>query len=210
MSSQYSGYTDNVFINCPFDDQYKPLLNAIIFTIFDCGFVARSALEVEDGAEVRMDKIYRLIDDCKFGIHDLSRTELDETNQLPRFNMPLELGCFLGAKRFGENKHKSKKALILDVERYRYQAFISDIAGQDIRAHNNDVNEVIRVVRNFLQRDSRRVTVPGANIIIEHYQRFIQTLPQMANDLRMDEEELGFNDICILSSVWLTEAGEIE
>ena len=36
-----SVYSDHVFINCPFDDQYKPLFNAIVFAIHDCGFVAR-------------------------------------------------------------------------------------------------------------------------------------------------------------------------
>jgi len=33
--------------------------------------------------------------------HDISRTELNE-HSLPRFNMPLELGLFLGASRFGQ------------------------------------------------------------------------------------------------------------
>ncbi len=49
---------------------------------------------------------------------------------LPRFNMPLELGIFLGAKRFGSQKQKQKNGLILDREKYRYQSFCSDIAGQ--------------------------------------------------------------------------------
>ena len=48
--------------------------------------------------------------------------------------MPLELGIFLGAKRFGRAEQKGKVCLILDTERYRYQQFMSDIAGQDISA----------------------------------------------------------------------------
>ena len=82
------------------------------------------------------------IRDSPYGVHDISKTEPDESG-LPRFNMPLELGPFLGAKRFGGTDQGSKKALVLDREPYRYQTFISDIAGQDIHAHGGDVVALI-------------------------------------------------------------------
>ena len=91
-------YTDNVFINCPFDDEYTELFYAAVFAIFDCGFVARCTLEDDDSGQVRIDKIQAIIKICKYGIHDVSRTELCDQNNLPRFNMPLELGMFFGAK----------------------------------------------------------------------------------------------------------------
>lgn len=47
-------YNYNVFINCPFDSDYKPLFDAMIFAIHDCGFVARCALEEGDTSQVRM------------------------------------------------------------------------------------------------------------------------------------------------------------
>jgi len=37
-------YNDNVFLNCPFDPEYRQIFNAIVFTIYDCGFVARCSL----------------------------------------------------------------------------------------------------------------------------------------------------------------------
>jgi hypothetical protein len=55
-----AGYNLNVFVNCPFDDSYLPLMEALIFAIHDCGFIARSALEAEDSSEVRIDKIARI------------------------------------------------------------------------------------------------------------------------------------------------------
>jgi hypothetical protein len=56
----------------------------------------------------------------QFGIHDVSRVELDESNKLPRFNMPLELGLFLGAKSFSdEARQKKKRCLILDSDPHR-------------------------------------------------------------------------------------------
>jgi hypothetical protein len=88
-----------VFINCPFDAAYRPLFEGIVFAVHDCGYIARCSLEVTDASQVRIEKISGIIASCKFGIHDISRTELDAATRLPRFNMPLELGMFLGAKR---------------------------------------------------------------------------------------------------------------
>ena len=105
-------------------------------------FIPRCALEEDDASQVRIDKIYEIIADCRYGIHDISRIELDEPSGFPRFNMPLELGVFLGAKKFGSEEQKGKKCLILDKEPYRYQHFMSDIAGQDIQDHSNTQEEI--------------------------------------------------------------------
>jgi hypothetical protein len=131
-----SGLKDGVFVNCPFDQAYKHLFDAIVFAIHDCGFAARCALEASDSSEVRFQKICAIIAECRYGVHDISRTEPNEDG-LPRFNMPLELGVFLGAKVFGGRRDRAKVCLVLDAERYRYQKFCSDLAGVDIEAHAN-------------------------------------------------------------------------
>ena len=59
----------HVFINCPFDAGYRPILNAILFAVFDLGFVA---LEEEDTGEFRLSRIERIIEECRYGINDLS------------------------------------------------------------------------------------------------------------------------------------------
>ena len=84
-------YSTSVFINCPFDNQYKALFEAVVFAVAECGFQPRCALEVEDASEVRIEKIFKIIAGCRYGIHDISRTEPDRTSGLPRFNMPFEL-----------------------------------------------------------------------------------------------------------------------
>ncbi len=196
-------YNDNVFINCPFDSVYKPLFDAIVFTIHDCGFIPRCALEEDDASEVRIDKIYNIIAGCRYGIHDISRTELDADSGLPRFNMPLELGIFLGAKKFGIEEQKRKKCLILDTERYRFQQFISDIAGQDIQAHNNSSKEVIMQVRNWLRNASRRETIPSGSIIWRRYRDFRRDLPQTARECQLTVEDLIFNDYTLVITRWL-------
>lgn len=197
----------NVFINCPFDDDYRDMMYAIVFVVHDCGFVARSALEISDSGEVRINKIMDLISECRFGIHDLSRTELDPLNELPRFNMPLELGLFLGARRFGGKSQKEKVCLVLDREQYRYQKFMSDISGQDIESHGGQPEQAIRIVRDWLRnatRDSGSI-VPGGTRMVERYQAFREDLPGMCEEVHIAPEELIFNDFTTLTATWLQE-----
>ena len=199
-----SNYNDNVFINCPFDTAYKPLFDALVFAVYDCGFIARCALEEEDASQVRIDKIYSIIADCRYGIHDISRTELDKVSGFPRFNMPLELGIFLGAKKFGAD-HKGKKCLVLDKEPYRYQQFISDIAGQDIQAHDNLSETIVKHVRNWLRTASGRKTIPSASVIWTRYQDFLKDLPQTVQRYNLRVDEMIFNDYTLVVEEWLVE-----
>ncbi len=201
-TSKYSG---SVFINCPFDTQYLTIFNAIVFAVFDCGFVARCAMEIDDSSQVRIDKIFKIIQGSNYGIHDISRTELDDKTGLPRFNMPLELGLFLSAKRFGDKRQKSKVCLILDREPFRYQSFISDIAGQDIKDHSNDPEKAIKIVRDWLSDSSRRKTIPGGREICRRYSKFRTDLPMLCGGIRIEEDEMTFNDYTNIVSVWLNQ-----
>lgn len=149
----------SVFINCPFDDGYKPILRAMVFTILASGYHPRCALDATDGADVRVGKIAAMIGECDWGIHDLSRIEVD-TAGIPRFNMPMELGLHLGARLFGEGRHRRKRALILEAEPHRYDAVLSDISGQDIEVHGNDPDQAIRCVRNWLSDHRPRSAPP--------------------------------------------------
>ena len=193
----------DVFINCPFDDGYRPIFNALVFAIYDLGFVARCAREADDSGEVRIAKIERIIEECKFGIHDISEVKLDKVNRLPRFNMPLELGMFMGCKRFGGKAQTRKICLILDIEQYRYQKFISDIAGQDIRAHEGKIGGAIRAVRNWLATASKRQALPGAKTVSGHYKRFSRDLPRLCQEAELDTDDLTFSDLSDLIVGWL-------
>ena len=200
-------YAESVFINCPFDANYKPLFHAIVFVVFDCGYVARCTMEIDDASQVRVEKISRIVQESKFGIHDISRTELDSGTGLPRFNMPLELGMFLSAKRFGDDRQKLKVCLVLDREPYRYQSFISDIAGQDIRPHFDTPGKAIKIVRNWLSDSSRRKTIPGGKEICRRYDRFREDLPDLCDAIKIEEDEMTFNDYAHLVSEWLKVNG---
>lgn len=196
-------YELSIFLNVPFDEDYKPIFDALIYAVYDCGFIPRSALEADDGASVRFKKVQDLIAASQFAIHDVSRTELDPVNALPRFNMPLELGLFIGAKVYGSPKHRRKGCLILDRERYRYQKFISDIAGHDIKSHAGDPHQATAAVRDWLRTSSGRRSIPSAANVKRRYARFLKDLPTLCDSLGLERDELTYVDYCHTVEIWL-------
>ena len=180
----------NVFINCPFTEDYASLFEAMIFTILACGFLPRSALERSDSGEVRIDKITRLVKASPYSIHDLSAVELDESNRLPRFNMPFELGLTLGLKAAG-GAHARHKVLILEDQKYTSQKCLSDIAGQDLQAHGRDVERMILKVRNWLRTETG-LNLPGPTQISIALQSFRAVLPNSCEDVGISRDEIPF------------------
>jgi hypothetical protein len=203
-----ASYAASVFINCPFDPGYRPMLFAASFAILDCGYQPRCAQEEEDAGEVRVEKIKRMIQDCKFGLHDISETGLG-TNGLPRFNMPYELGLFLGARHFGDEQQRAKATLIVDREPYRYQAFLSDISGQDIRTHGGSPEQLITHVRNWLSTATQRKTIPGGAVIRQRHGAFMEQLPELCAGLQLQPADLLFNEFASIASTWLRQQDKV-
>lgn len=182
-----------MFVNCPFDAPFRPLLDGIVFTLMFCGFTVRNALELRDSGDLRLSKIMRLIENCRFSVHDISRVELDDASGLPRFNMPIELGIALGMKHLGRAKLRDHMLLVLDTERYRYQRFASDLAGVDIAAHGGRLADVVGEVRAFLAPHASS-HLPGAAAILDGHAAFLAELPTIAAAAQQGEAELTYAD----------------
>lgn len=198
----------SVFINCPFDADYWPLLEVMVFTVIACGFNPRSALEESDSSVNRLEKIQKLIGQAAFGIHDISRVKVSGPRGLPRFNMPFELGLDIGCKRHGSAAQRSKKLLVLDKLPYRYQKCLSDIAGQDIKAHGENVNKVMTVVRDWLRMASGRTELPGPDRIKRDFRRFSIALPGMCAAAGLRRGMLPFVEYVALVREALSVANE--
>lgn len=157
-------YGVNVFVNCPFDERYLPLLRPLVFTIIYLNLNPRIALERTDSGESRLGKIVQLIRESKYSIHDLSRSEANAAGELYRLNMPFELGLDYGCRLYGDAKHREKVALVLEAKPHRYKAAISDLAGADIECHNDEPYMVFRVVRNWLKNVCLKTAAGAAQI----------------------------------------------
>jgi len=140
----------SVFVNCPFDDGFSPLLQAIAFCVADLGFFPRLAPENSNNGASRLERIIELVRESQFGIHDLSRCKAADAGEYYRLNMPFELGLDHSAARFGTGALAKKSILILEETRYDYQKSLSDISGWDIEAHDGDHIKAVRKVSRWL------------------------------------------------------------
>jgi len=119
----------SVFVNCPYDEDFRALFDATVFASICCGFMPRSALETGTVAEPRMARILRAIAASKYSIHDLSRCVGEGDANLARFNMPLELGIAMAHRQLSRRVTARHDWLVLVPLGHQYQAFVSDIAG---------------------------------------------------------------------------------
>jgi hypothetical protein len=164
-------FADSVFINCPFDQDYAPILQGILFCIIFIGLRPRIATESSDSGKVRLNKISGLIENSRYSIHDLSRIKAKSKDEFFRLNMPFELGLDYGCRQYYGHGREAKSMLILESTRYEYQAAISDLAGCDVEAHGGDFETAVRKVRNWL-RSEAKADAPGAARIISAYLDF--------------------------------------
>ena len=170
MSRATANFSKNVFVNCPFDSDYLALLRPLLFTVLYLGYAPRIASAWLDSGEPRITKIVELIRQSKFSVHDLSRIASSEKEELYRLNMAFELGVDFGCRTFGDVE--SKKFLILEKERFRYQKALSDLSGSDIKNHNNEPEDLVREVRNwFVETTSSRLA--SGTLIWEHFNEFM-------------------------------------
>lgn len=183
------GANYSVFINCPFDNEYREIFEAVHFCIAACGFLPRCALEVEDGAEARLSKLCRIIAECDRSVHDLSRTQVNK-NGMPRFNMPFELGLLMGAKHFGGKEHARKSALILIEKQHSLPPYMSDLGGNDPSAHAGDFSRAVTHVRRYLGMRPEGSPLPGPKHILTHFRKFQEDLPALARRQKLEVNEV--------------------
>lgn len=169
MTGLTPAFDRSVFINCPFDPDFAPILQAVAFCVAELGFYPRLAPESADNATSRLDRIVKLIKTSKYAIHDLSRSKATAPGEYYRMNMPFELGIDHGCRKFGAKKLRSKSILILERERYDYQKALSDIAGWDIHTHGGDYIEAVRHVSTWLKRQAGAKGVGATRIISQYY-----------------------------------------
>ena len=66
---------NGVFLNVPYDEEFSSLYVAYIVGLFQLGMVPHLASEIP-GGDRRLDRIFELIQSCRYSIHDLSRVEV--------------------------------------------------------------------------------------------------------------------------------------
>jgi len=182
-------FSKNVFINCPFDDEYIPLLRPLLFTLIYLDYNPRIALERFDSAEQRIQKICALIQASKFSIHDLSRTSARRRNEISRLNMPLELGIDYGCRLFKEGEMRNKIFLIFEQRPYLLQRALSNLSGVDVKAHGNEPEKVVREVRNWFVTNELG-TAASPSTIWDNFNEFMTDFYQKRGNEGFTDKDL--------------------
>ena len=195
---------DSVFMNCPFDEDYLPIMHAIIYTVYRCGFAPITAFTENNALVLRLKKLAKMMRKCPYGIHDISRTELDKGSSLPRFNMPFELGMFYGLYFYGRKKKGKPNGVILEKESYGYQKYISDLNGVDVKAHHDDPHIAINKIRDWFFADNRSNDIPDSIQIIYEYDQFYKVyLPKLGKKKNFTNKTIHFNDFCHVTEAYI-------
>ena len=155
-------------------------------------------LERIDSGYNRLTKIFTLIDLCDFGLHDISRTELN-ARQLRRFNMPFELGLALGRK-YSKRSGAASKMWVIDCEPHRYLESLSDLRGCDPAPHNNA--HCYTRVRDWLS-SYHIISLNGPNHLRDWFEQFSTDLPGMCQEWGINRSNLSFNDLVYTIRFWV-------
>lgn len=134
----------SIFINCPFDDEYLPLLRVLLFITRFYGFDVKIASAELDSKSNRLPRIKSLMGETKYSIHDLSRFRSDKAGEYYRMNMPFELGLDYGIG--GDDKI----FLIFESEPNKLKIALSDINGWDIRSHQDKPEKIVMEFRKWI------------------------------------------------------------
>jgi hypothetical protein len=133
----------HVFLNVPFDSQYRTLFTALIAGLTGLGCEPHCVLEISSSGRDRLDRIYELITDCGASIHDLSRVTLSGPLRVPRFNMPFELGLAYSLAQH-QSHHQPHRFFVFEARQYRLQASLSDLNGHDPHIHRGTQQGLLR------------------------------------------------------------------
>jgi hypothetical protein len=158
---------DAVFLNIPYDEEFRSLYIAYIVGLYQLGLIPHIASEISGGTR-RLDRVLALIQSCRYSIHDLSRVELTAgPPATPRFNMPLELGMTISWQILNPGLHTW---FLFESDPSRFEKSASDLKGTDANIHFGTTKGVLSELRNVFWRDA----APSVAEILEVY-RFVET-----------------------------------
>ena len=76
-------------------------------------------------------------------------------------------------------------------EPYRLPAYLSDLGGNDPDAHHGEPDQLIRIVRNFLDETPSSGPLPGPAKLAQTFARFSAELPALAREIEHQRQEIG-------------------
>jgi hypothetical protein len=156
-----------VFLNVPFDNDYRSLFVALVTGVLAHGGKPRCVLELPASRD-RLTRLKQLVKQCPVSFHDLSRVKATHTNShgfVPRFNMPFELGLSVMA---------GGRFFVLEEKSHRLQVSLSDLNGYDPLIHNGKPEVLLSRLCDALSSPKHRPTVRQLVDVFRRIQRGVK------------------------------------
>ena len=166
----------SVFLNIPYDSAFENLYLAYIAGLSAFGLIPRATLEIPT-SQRRLERILKLIQECAYSIHDLSRVQLDaRAPRVPRFNMPFELGLAVAQNV----RNRQETWYVCETVPHRVGKSLSDLNGTDVRIHGGTVRGVFGALCDVFVRKTRRPSVQEMYRIYLVLRRNLPTIMRQA------------------------------
>jgi hypothetical protein len=140
----------SVFINCPFDEDYRSQFNAMVFTCVYAGFSPEHADSSGRSGRPRVERILEGLRSCPYSVHDLWRCRGEGSDNLARFNMPLELGMAMAIRGAGAAEGAHEFLVLVPDDSHAYHRYISDLGGFDPGRHDGSPARIASEVLAWL------------------------------------------------------------
>ncbi|MFL6201101.1 MAG: hypothetical protein ACJ76J_18175 [Thermoanaerobaculia bacterium] len=144
---------------------------ALIATLTGLGRKPRCVLEVPASGKDRLGRIFELLSGCGSSLHDLSRVALSGPLQVPRFNMPFELGI-----AYCLGKQSGHRFFVMEERAYRLQASLSDFNGLDPHIHEGTQEGILACLLDCFGTGGRTPAVKELKDLTNKLSRIILRL----------------------------------
>ena len=166
----------SVFLNIPYDSAFENLYLAYIAGLSSFGLIPRATLEIPT-SQRRLQRILKLIQECAYSIHDLSRVQLDaKAPRVPRFNMPFELGLAVAQNA----RNRRETWYVCETVPHRIGKSLSDLNGTDVRIHGGTIMRVFGALCDVFVRKTRQPSVQEMYRIYLILRRNLPTIMRQA------------------------------
>ena len=181
------------FLNIPYDNKFENLYLAYLVGLTAHGLAPRATLGVPRDAR-RLERIFGLIQNCRYSVHDLSRIEPDRASpRAPRFNMPFELGLAVAWANLNPHRHSWVGC---DAVQHRPVKSISDLNGTDFHIHHGTVHGVLNALCNAFVSRTEHPTVPVMLRVYRLLRRDVSDLQRDAGAGSLFEARV-FNELVV-------------
>ena len=147
----------------------------------------------------RIVRIFSILKQCPYSLHDLSRVQLDRVApRTPRFNMPFELGMATAWAQIHQNANHTW--FVFESKRGRLAKSFSDLRGVDEFVHHGTVSGLFGCLNNAFVRKGNRPKMDEVQAIYRDLRKALPSIRKQAGAQSAFESRV-FSDLVVTARI---------